>query len=297
MELSGAYTALVTPFASDTRIDEPALRQLVRYQVEGGVAGIVACGTTGETPTLSFAERPQVAEIVIDEVGGRCPVIVGAGGNNTALVTEEARAMARLGASALLSVSPYYNRPSQAGLLSHFRAVADATDRPLILYNVPGRTGGSIHPATAHTLAAHPLIVAIKEASGQIAAFDALLADAPDDFVVLSGDDALTFPAMCLGARGVISVASNLEPRRVQQLCEAVHGGALQRARTLHFELAPLFRACFLDTNPVPTKAGLALVGLADERVRLPLVPASEEVRAEMARCLSALGHTTEVAA
>ena len=291
IELRGAFTALATPFSSDESIDEESLRRLVRYQIDGGIAGLVACGTTGETPTLSGHERQRVAEIVIDEAGGRCPVIVGAGGNNTANVVAEAREMARIGASAILSVSPYYNRPSQAGLLRHFRTIADATDCPLILYNVPGRTGGNIEAETAHALAAHPNIVAIKEASGRIASFEALLLDAPPDFVVLSGDDPLTFPTMCLGARGVVSVAANLAPTRVQRLTETVAAGDLAGARALHFELTPLFRACFLDTNPVPVKAGLAMIGFGSARLRLPLVPTGEAVRDEMARCLTALGH------
>lgn len=291
MELNGTYTALATPFAADGEVDEAALRSLVRYQLEGNVSGLVACGTTGETPTLSGVERQRIAEVVIDEAAGRCPVIVGAGGNNTATVAAEARAMARLGAAAILSVSPYYNRPSQKGLIAHFRTVADASDTPLILYNVPGRTGGTIEAPTAHLLADHPNIVAIKEASGRLASFQALLADLPDGFQVLSGDDALTFPAMCLGARGVISVAANLEPGCMQRLTEVTAAGDLEAGRVLHFKLSPLFRACFLDTNPVPVKAGLTLIGLFGETVRLPLVPAGESVRAEMARCLTDLNH------
>ncbi len=291
MELRGAYTALATAFTTDNQIDEASLRRLVGYQIDGGIAGLVACGTTGETPTLSTDERRRVVEIVIDEAAGRCPVIVGAGGNNTAQVAADARAMSALGAAAILSVSPYYNKPSQEGLLSHFHRVADAATCPLILYNVPGRTGGSIRPETAHALAAHENIIAIKEASGDVAVFQELLANSPPDFVVVSGDDALTFPAMCLGAQGVISVASNLEPGRMQRLSEAVLAGDLNRARALHFELSPLFRACFLDTNPVPVKAGLSMIGLGDDSVRLPLVRCGRDVRAEMAHCLAELGH------
>lgn len=291
MDLSGAFTALATPFSASGDVDDAALVRLVEYQIEGRISGIVVCGTTGETPTLSRAEREALVARVVEIVDGRCPVIAGAGGNDTARVVDEARAIADLGVAALLSVSPYYNRPNQEGLVRHFRAVADGAGCPMILYNVPGRTGGNIDSATAHELARHPNVLGIKEASGRIASFQALLTDAPDGFVVLSGDDALTFPAMCLGADGVISVASNLDPGRVQRLTEAASAGDLRRARELHFELSPLFDACFLDTNPVPVKAGLALLGLADDRLRLPLVPAGGAVRDEMARCLRALNH------
>ena len=291
MTWEGAFTALATPFADDGSVDEAALRALVRYQVDGGITGLVACGTTGETPTLADPERLRIVEVVLDEVAGRCPVIAGAGGNDTAHVCGQAKDMAELGVTGLLSVSPYYNRPTQPGLVAHFSAVADATDLPVILYNVPGRTGGRIAVETAIHLAAHPRIVGIKEASGDISAFDALLAQAPDGFTVLSGDDALTFPAMCLGAAGVISVVSNLEPTRMQRLVEAVLRGDQAEGRRLHRELSPLMAACFLTTNPAPVKTGLSLLGMGSDRMRLPLVPPPPEVRAEMVRCLQALGH------
>lgn len=289
MKLNGALTALVTPFQDDGSLDIPALRRLVDWQIDSGIAGLVACGTTGETPTLSQPEQDQVIETILEVAAGRVPVIAGAGGNDTRAVVERARIVAGLGVDGLLSVSPYYNRPSQEGLLAHFRAVADATALPVVLYNVPGRTGGNIDPATAVALAEHPNVVALKEASGRIASFEQVLARAPESFAVLSGDDALTLPALSLGASGVISVVSNLEPARMQALVEAGLRGDFGAARRIHYALSPLMRACFLDTNPVPVKAGLAHRGRCALRYRLPLVPSSAAVHAEMVRCLDAL--------
>ena len=289
MKLEGAFTALVTPFHEDGSVDFKALASLIEWQIGSGISGLVMCGTTGETPTLSYAEQDRIIETAVATSAERVPVIAGAGGNDTAAVVKRAQIVAALGVDGLLSVSPYYNRPSQAGLHAHFSAIAAATDLPVILYNVPGRTGGSIDPSTALPLAEHPNIVAIKEASGRIEAFDRILSEAPAGFQVLSGDDALTLPALSLGATGVISVTSNLEPTRMQRLVEAGLRGDFAEARRLHRELVPLMRACFLDTNPIPVKAGLAALGRCALRYRLPLVPPNDDVRAELARCLERL--------
>jgi 4-hydroxy-tetrahydrodipicolinate synthase len=289
-KLAGCGTALVTPFRRDGSLDEEALTRLVHFQLEGGVDFLVPCGTTGETPTLTHEEYLAVIRRVVDLVAGRVPVVAGVGGNNTAHVIEMARAVRLLGVDAILSVTPYYNRPTQEGLFQHFQALAKSTDLPIILYNVPSRTGSNIEPATVVRLAAIPNIVGIKEASGNLEQQMELLRTVPPDFQVLSGDDAWTFPLMSLGAIGVISVVSNEAPDRVAQLTHLMREGRIAEARKLHFDLLPLFKANFYETNPIPVKAALAMLGVIEEVYRLPMVPMRPENRQRLEQVLRAQG-------
>lgn len=289
-QLAGCGTALVTPFRRDGSLDEEALTRLVRFQLEGGVDFLVPCGTTGETPTLTHEEYRKVVGRVVGLASGRVPVVAGVGGNNTAHVVELAGEARSLGADAILSVAPYYNRPTQEGLFQHFQALARATDLPIILYNVPSRTGSNIEPATVVRLAAIPNIVAIKEASGNLEKQMELLRTVPPDFRVLSGDDSWTFPLMSLGAVGVISVVSNEAPDRVARLTRLMREGHHAEARKLHFDLLPLFKANFYETNPIPVKATLAMMGMIEEVYRLPMVPMRPENRERLEQVLRAQG-------
>ncbi len=266
----GCFTALVTPFRNG-EVDETALRALVRFQLEQGIDGLVPVGTTGESPTLSFEEHPRVIETVLEEAAGRCPVIAGTGGNSTGEAVELTRHAAAAGATATLQVTPYYNKPTQEGLYRHFSEVADKGGLPVVLYNVPGRTGREIEIATIARLAQHPNIVAVKEAGGSVDRVSRIL-DACE-ITVLSGDDSLTLPMMALGAKGIISVASNLVPAEVTALVHAALDGRWSEARERHFRLYPLFRDLFIETNPIPIKAALAMTGRIAEEYRLPLCP------------------------
>lgn len=292
-ELEGCGTALVTPFRRDGSLDEPALARLVRFQVEGGVDFLVPCGTTGETPTLTREEYLAVIRLVVAEARGRVPVVAGVGGNDTRHVTEMAAAVHDLGVDAILSVAPYYNRPTQEGLYQHFAALAAAVPLPIVLYNVPSRTGSNLEPATVVRLAALPNIVGIKEASGNLEQQMELLRTAPPPFRVLSGDDSWTFPVMALGGVGVISVVANEVPDRMARLTRLLREGRLAEARQLHFALLPLFRANFYETNPIPVKAALAMMGLLEEVYRLPMVPLRPENRARLEQVLRAQGLLT----
>jgi 4-hydroxy-tetrahydrodipicolinate synthase len=280
---------LVTPFTATGQVDEVALRRLVARQVAEGVHFLVPCGTTGESPTLSLAERRRVVECVLEEAGGRVPVLAGAGGYDTHEVIEAARAMAAAGAHGLLSVTPYYNKPTPEGLFQHYAAIAAATPLPIIVYNVPGRTGCNVEPATLVRLATIPTVVGVKEASGNMTQICEACHAVPTGFLVLSGDDAITLPAMAVGAVGVISVASNEAPGLMARMVEAFERGDLEAARDLHQRLLPLMFANFAESNPIPVKAALAMMGLIDERYRLPMVPPRPETRARMARVLSDL--------
>jgi 4-hydroxy-tetrahydrodipicolinate synthase len=271
--LRGAITALVTPFTADGRVDESALRALVAWQVERGIDGLVPVGSTGEAATLTLAERERVVAITAEVVNGRVPVIAGAGTNDTAAAIENSRVLAAAGATHLLHVSPMYSKPPQRGLLAHFRAVADAAPRPVVLYNVPGRTASNVEPETQLALAEHPNIVATKEASGNIEQIAEILRHRPAGFAVLSGDDALTLDVIARGGDGVISVVSNAVPAVMRALCVAAASGDLPAARALHGTLEPLFRAAFVESNPIPIKAALALMGRIGNVLRLPLVP------------------------
>ena len=271
MKLEGVYTALVTPMAADGSLDEKALRKLVDFQIEGGVSGLVPVGTTGESPTLDGDECKRVIRTVVEQARGRVPVIAGAGSNSTTEAIHYAKDAKEAGANATLQVTPYYNKPTTDGLLGHFRAIADAVDLPLIVYNIGGRTGKNIDNPTMLELAKHRNIVAVKEASGDIGQIMDLIARKPDTFTVLSGDDNLVFPIMALGGMGVISVASNLVPRQMSRFVGAALKGDWDAARKLHYEMLPLFKALFLETNPIPIKAALAMKGMIVESYRLPM--------------------------
>src|SRR5215207_6450140 len=273
--LSGCYTALITPFR-DGLIDETALRTLVQRQIAGGVSGLVPCGTTGEAPALSASEWDRVVSVVVETASGSVPVLAGACSNNTATVIERTRRARTLGADGALVVTPYYNRPTQDGLYRHFTVIAEAVDLPLVLYNVPGRTGVNLLPETVVRLADTPGIVGIKEASGSLDQASQIVREAPDAFVVLSGDDSLTLPMMGVGARGVISVVSNIAPAAVSALTSACLAGDFRSGRQIHLALFDLCRAMFVETNPTPVKAAAALLGYCSLDVRLPLSPLSE---------------------
>ncbi len=287
--LTGCGTALVTPFTATGDLDVPALRRLVRRQVDEGIHFLVPCGTTGESPTLARAERRRIVEATVEEAAGRVPVVAGAGGYDTREVVEAAREMHAAGAAALLSVTPYYNRPTPEGLYRHYAAVAEATPLPVIVYNVPGRTGCNVDPATLARLATIPNVAAVKEASGNMTQICELLLRVPREFIVLSGDDAMTLPAMAVGARGVISVASNEAPREMARLVEAVERGDFAAARALHATLLPLMLVNFVESNPGPVKAAMAMMGLIGEHYRLPMVPVRPDTRQKVAGVLKDL--------
>jgi 4-hydroxy-tetrahydrodipicolinate synthase len=286
---TGCGTALVTPFTSSGAVDEAAVRRLAKRQVEAGVHFLVPCGTTGEAPTLSAAERTRVVEIVVDEAGGRVPVLAGAGGYDTREVAAAARAMQAAGANGLLSVTPYYNKPTPEGLYRHYQAIAEATPLPIVVYNVPGRTGCNVDPATLVRLSTIPHVAGVKEASGNMTQICEAVRAVPPEFLVLCGDDALTLPAMAIGAHGVVSVASNEVPAEMAQLVEAAEANDFAFARELHSRLLPLMLANFAESNPIPVKALMAQMGLLEESYRLPMVPARAETREKLVRVLASV--------
>jgi 4-hydroxy-tetrahydrodipicolinate synthase len=287
---SGVGTALVTPFTRMGDIDEPALRALVERQVAGGVHFVVPCGTTGETPTLSGDERDRVVRITVEVCGGRIPVLAGVGGYDTAEVAELAHATEALGVQGLLSVTPYYNKPTQEGLYQHYAAIAARTSLPIIVYNVPGRTGCNVEPRTLARLAGIPNIVGVKEASGNMTQMCEVCRAVPEAFSVLCGDDALALPLMAIGGRGVISVASNIVPERMARLVNAALAGDFAGARAEHHALLALMLVNFIESNPIPVKAALAMLGLCEEVYRLPMVSPSDASRARIRETLVALG-------
>lgn len=274
--LSGCGTALVTPFRRDGQVDEAALRRFVEWQVAEGIHFVVPCGSTGEAVTMSAAEHRRVVEITVEVVAGRVPVVAGAGSNDTARAIATSKEMKAAGATHLLHVSPMYNKPPQRGIVAHFRAIADAVDLPIVVYNVPGRTGSNIEARTTIELARVGGIMAVKEASGNIGQIADIIRDRPAGFSVLSGDDSLTLPVMALGGEGVISVTSNATPRLMAQLCDACAANDLGAARALHRKLQPWMAAAFVEPNPIPAKAALAMMGMIENVLRLPLVPLSE---------------------
>ncbi len=275
--LAGCWTALVTPFTATGAVDEAALRALVDWQIASGIHGLVPVGSTGEAATLSLAERDRVVRIVVEQAAGRVPVMAGAGSNDTQAAVEASRTMAAAGATHLLHVSPMYNKPPQRGILAHFRTVADASSLPIIVYNVPGRTGSNLEAATTLALAEDARFVAVKEASGNVAQIDEIIRYRPEHFAVLSGDDALTLPVMLLGGDGVVSVTSNATPASMVALVDAAARGDLATARRVHAALAPWTSAAFCESNPIPVKAALHLLGRCENVLRLPLVPLREE--------------------
>jgi 4-hydroxy-tetrahydrodipicolinate synthase len=274
--LTGCGTALVTPFTRDGKIDEPALRRFVEWQVAEGIHFVVPCGSTGEAATMTPAEHRRVVEITVVAVAGRVPVVAGAGSNDTARAIAMSKEMKAAGATHLLHVSPMYNKPPQRGIAAHFRTICDAVDMPIIIYNVPGRTGSNVEARTTLELAKCAEIVGVKEASGNIGQIADIIRDRPTGFSVLSGDDALTLPVMALGGEGVISVTSNVTPRLMAQLCDACAANDFATARTLHRKLQPWMAAAFAEPNPIPAKAALALMGMIQNVLRLPLVPLGE---------------------
>jgi 4-hydroxy-tetrahydrodipicolinate synthase len=286
---TGVGTALVTPFTASGALDEAGVRRLVRRQIEGGIHFLVPCGTTGESPTLTRDEHLRVVALVVEEAAGRVPVLAGAGGYNTHEVAELARACEALGANGILSVTPYYNKPTQSGLIRHYEAVASATSLPIVLYNVPGRTGCNIEPRTVARLADVPNIVAVKEASGNMTQICEVCHTVPADFLVLSGDDAMTVPMMAVGASGLISVASNVSPAGIVAMVEAAERGDFAAAREAHHRLLPLMLVSFVESNPIPVKAAMAMMGLLEEVYRLPLVSPSDASRARISTVLGQL--------
>lgn len=289
----GVYTALITPLRHD-RVDEPALQRLVERQIAGGVAGLVPCGTTGEASTLSTSEHLRVVELTVQTSAGRVPVLAGAAANDTRKAVELARACKQLGAAGTLQVTPYYNRPTQPGLVAHFTQIAEDSELPVVVYNVPARTGVDLLPETVATLARHPRIVGIKEATGdmvRLARIRELLGD-NDEFTLLSGDDFTLLPFLALGGHGVISVTSNLAPAWLSGLCDAAAAGRWDEARALHYKQLPLCRALFSQPSPIPVKSALALLGHCSAEMRLPLLaidPHSREGQS-LADALQTLG-------
>ena len=287
---SGTYTALITPFKSDESIDEAALRAVVDKQIEAGIDGLVPVGTTGESPTVSHKENIRVIEIVVEQADGRVPVIAGTGSNSTSEAIEMTRLAKDIGATASLQVAPYYNKPNQEGFYRHFTAIGDSVDMPMVVYNIPGRTGKNIETDTLIRLAEHQNIVAVKEASGSVAQVMEVVARKPEGFGVLSGDDNLAFPIVSLGGSGVISVASNAAPGEVSRMIGLLLDGKLEKARDEHYKLLPLFKMVFFDTNPIPIKYAMHLLGQCEEVYRLPLCPLSEENKDRVRKVLENQG-------
>jgi 4-hydroxy-tetrahydrodipicolinate synthase len=299
IRFAGVFTALVTPFDPRGRLDEAALRRLARRQVAGGVAGIVACGTTGEAPTLSEAEQERSIAVVAEEAARtprRVVAVAGAGSNDTRKAARLAVRARRAGADAVLAVTPYYNKPTRAGLAAHFRAVADAAQLPVILYNVPGRTGVHLPADLVLELARDPRFAAVKEASGQLDPISEILAARPAGFAVLAGDDSLALAVVALGGDGVVSVVSNEAPEALVRLVDAARAGRRDEAAALHARLFPLMRANFVEANPAPVKWALARLGLLSNHLRLPLVPLSPAAQPVVERALGEAGLLAPVA-
>lgn len=295
-QLRGCGTALVTPFTRSEAIDEAAMQRLVERQIAGGVDFLIPCGTTGESVTMSDDEQARVVELTIEAAAGRVPVMAGAGGYNTREVIEKVHRYTKLGADAILSVTPYYNKPTQEGLYQHYRAIAEASELPIILYNVPSRTSCNLEPATVARLAEIQRIIGIKEASGNISQIGEVASLVDSSFKIFAGDDSVVLPVVALGGVGVISVASNLAPKPVSDLSHACLEGRFAEARALNRELTPLFKAMFIETSPIPVKASMAMIGLLEEVYRLPLVPISEANRTRLQQVLAQAGIGAEVA-
>ena len=294
-QLRGCGTALVTPFAADGSVDEAALRSLVAWQIESGIDFLVPCGTTGEASTLSQPERTYVIELTIDAAGGRVPVIGGCTDNDTAEVVDRIRALSKVrGLSGILSANPFYNRPGQEGQYQHFRAIAEATELPVLLYNIPGRTGVNLEPATVTRLAQIPNVIGIKESSGSVMQITEVLALVPPGFAVFAGDDGMALPVLALGGVGLVSVASNAFPRQVAALVHAAEAGRWDEARALNLRFFRIMQAHFAETSPAPIKAVLAMLGRCEERLRLPMVPVSEGLKGKLASLLDELRNSGE---
>lgn len=287
---TGLGTALVTPFKKDGSIDEAAVKRLVRRQIDAGAHFVSPCGTTGEAPTLSRVEKRRVVELVVEEVNHKVPVLAGAGGYDTNEVVELVRDFERVGCDGVLSVTPYYNKPTQEGLFRHYKEIADCTALPIILYNVPGRTGVNLEPQTVARLADLRCgVIGVKEASGNIVQISEIVASVPDDFILLSGDDPIAVAVMAIGGRGLISVASNAAPTEMVQIIELAEKGDFAAARLLHHWLLPFILVNFVESNPIPIKAAMAAMGLLEEVYRLPMVPPSDAARGKIMTVLQKL--------
>lgn len=273
---SGSFVALVTPFKNN-RVDVEKLKELVEFHVKKGTSGIVPCGTTGESPTLSHEEHRVVIETVVKAVNGRIKVIAGTGSNNTNEAIELTRFAKKVGADGCLVITPYYNKPTQNGLHLHFKKIAETVDVPIVMYNVPGRTGINMLPSTAAKLSKIKNIVGLKEASGNITQISQIVRECTEEFDVLSGDDAMTFPILAVGGKGVISVAANIMPAEVAGLVEAFNRGDINKSRKMHLKMLPFFGAMFYETNPIPVKTSMNLMGMISEEIRLPLCKMSDE--------------------
>jgi len=293
---TGCGTALVTPFRPDQSLDEPKLRDLVRRQIDAGIDFLVPCGTTGESPTLTRAEHLRVVEITVQEAAGKTPVLGGAGGYNTHEVIELALELKRIGADGILSVTPYYNKPTQEGLYQHYKAIAAAVPLPIIVYSVQGRTGVNVEPSTLARLAKIENIVGVKEASGNISQMANVIHEVPPGFHVLSGDDAITIPLMALGGRGIVSVVANEIPAEMTQIAQACLVNDFETARKIQHRFLPLMNVNFVESNPIPVKAAMGLMGLLDPVFRLPLVPPSAASLDKIERVLESLGLLVETA-
>jgi 4-hydroxy-tetrahydrodipicolinate synthase len=286
---TGVGTALVTPFTASGALDEAAVRRLARRQIDAGVHFLCPCGTTGENPTLSDAERVRIVEILVDEAKGSIPILAGAGGYDTKEVIHLAALMHGAGAAGLLSVTPYYNKPTQQGLYQHYKAIAESTPLPIVVYNVPGRTGVNVEVATLARLAEIPTIIGVKEASGNVTQMCEICRAVPENFIVLSGDDALTLPLMAIGGRGIISVASNEIPVEMVRMVEAAERNDYVAARAIHNRIVRLMLINFVEANPVPVKSAMAAMGLLEETYRLPMCPPRPESKARILTTLEEL--------
>ena len=283
-QLRGCGTALVTPFAADGAVDEAVLRSLVEWQIASGIDFLVPCGTTGEASTLTDAEWLRVVTVVIDAAAGRVPVLAGCTHNATAVAVERVKQLCALpGLTGVLTANPFYNRPGQEGQYQHFRAIAEATALPVLLYNIPGRTGANLEPATVARLAQIPNVIGVKESSGSVMQITEVLVSAPAGFAVFAGDDGMALPVVALGGVGLISVASNAFPRQVSALVHAAEAGRWEEARALNLRFFRIMQAHFAETSPAPIKAVLAMLGRCEERLRLPMVPVSEGLRERLA--------------
>ena len=290
MQFQGCGTALVTPFRKDGSLDEPTLRSLVKRQIDAGINFLVPCGTTGESPTLTRAEHLRVVEITLEEARGRVPVVAGAGGYNTAEVIELAKEVREVGANGILSVTPYYNKPSQEGIYQHFKAIAGAVKLPVIVYNIQGRSVVNIETATLQRLSEIDNIVGVKEASGNISQMAAVIHHLPSEFAVLSGDDAVTIPLIALGGRGVIATVANQIPKEMTELTRRALANDFAGAREIQRKFLPLMEANGIETNPIPVKASMALMGLLEPVWRLPMCPPSQANLAKIEKVLETLG-------
>ncbi len=285
---TGCGTALVTPFNRDGSVDQAGVRRLAKRQIDAGIHFLVPCGTTGESPTLSDEERFRVVELVVEEAAGKVPVLAGAGGYDTREVIRSAQQMKRLGAAGILSVTPYYNKPTQEGLFQHYSAIAGEVGLPIIIYNVPGRTGCNVDVATLARLSQVPNIAGVKEASGNVSQMCEICRAVPESFIVLSGDDALTLPLMAVGGHGIISVIANEAPAEMARMVDLAAAGDFIAARRIHHQLMPLMSANFVESNPIPVKAAMAAMGLLEEVYRLPMVPPLEASRQRILKALTA---------